>query len=463
MKILIVGAGKLGVKVAAALLSSNHDITIIDINETQLNRIALQLDVMTVGGNGKEIKVLNSINLASFDCLIATTGNDETNIVISSLAKELGCKRVLARIRDPEHMDQFDYIKSTFKIDHVVNPDMSITQEIFKYLSEKYTLSNGILSTGGASLIEFKAHRLPELVGKAMNEMPAILPNMLVTAISRNGKIIIPHGESVIEQDDSVYIIGERNPIIELNSKVHERGKYTNLQKVMIIGGGKTGFYLAKKLSAFGMSVKIIERNMERCRYLSSHLKNVMILNGDATDLTFLEDENLAQMQAVVTATGFDEDNLLLALTAKRHNVKHVIAKVSRTSYAEIITDMGIDMALNPLDITTSEVIRFVQGYSKVLSSQIIQGQAEIMEFIASPRTKILNKPLKELELPAGVLIAAVHKGSNVIIPNGNTVIEENDRVTMICLLSELGIAEGMISESERRRLAFFRKRRAGG
>ena len=168
-------------------------------------------------------------------------------------------------------------------------------------------------------------------------------------------------------------------------------------------------------------------------------------------------------MQAVVTATGFDEDNLLLALTAKRHNVKHVIAKVSRTSYAEIITDMGIDMALNPLDITTSEVIRFVQGYSKVLSSQIIQGQAEIMEFIASPRTKILNKPLKELELPAGVLIAAVHKGSNVIIPNGNTVIEENDRVTMICLLSELGIAEGMISESERRRLAFFRKRRAGG
>ena len=135
MKILIVGAGKLGVKVAAALLSSNHDITIIDTNETQLNRIALQLDVMTVGGNGKEIKVLNSINISSFDCLIATTGNDETNIVISSLAKELGCKRVLARIRDPEHMDQFDYIKSTFKIDHVVNPDMSITQEIFKYLS----------------------------------------------------------------------------------------------------------------------------------------------------------------------------------------------------------------------------------------------------------------------------------------------------------------------------------------
>ena len=171
--------------------------------------------------------------------------------------------------------------------------------------------------------------------------------------------------------------------------------------------------------------------------------------------------KNLARMQGCSYSHRFDEDNLLLALTANRHNIKHVIAKVSRTSYAEIITDMGIDMALNHLDITTREVIRFVQGYSKVLSSQIIQGQAEIMEFIASPRTKILNKPLKELELPAGVLIAAVHKGSKVIIPNGNTVIDENDRVTMICMLSELGIAGAIdIEESERRRLAFFRKRR---
>ena len=291
-----------------------------------------------------------------------------------------------------------------------------------------------------------------------MADIPRILPNMLVVAISRKGKIIIPHGDTTIYKDDAVYVIGEREPIIKLNHSVHERGKYTNLQKIMLLGGGKTGFYLAKRLSAFGMSVKIIERSMDRCRYLSAHLKNVMVLNGDATDLSLLEDENLDQMDAVVSATGFDEDNLLLALTAKRHQVKHVIAKVSRQSYGEIITDMGIDMALNPLDITASEIIRFVQGYSKVLSTQLIQGQAEIMEFIASPKTRIINKPLMDLELPSGVLIAAVHRNNRVIIPTGTTVIEEHDRVTLICLLSELGATEGLISESGHNRLGFLKR-----
>ena len=458
MKIAIIGAGKLGTKVANALLSGNHDITIMDVNDITLKRVSSQMDVMTVCANAKETRSLKSINIDSYDYLIASTGNDETNIVIAAFAKELGCKKVIASVREPEHMEQFDFIKNTFKIDGVVNPDLSITKEIFKYLAEKYTLSNGIFSSGGAALIEFKAIKLPDLIDKTMSEIPSILPNMLVVAISRKGKIIIPHGETTIDRDDAVYVIGEREPIIKLNHSVHERGKYTNLQKIMLLGGGKTGFYLAKRLSAFGMSVKIIERSMERCRYLSAHLKNVMVLNGDATDLSLLEDENLEQMDAVVSATGFDEDNLLLALTAKRHQVKHVIAKVSRQSYGEIITDMGIDMALNPLDITASEIIRFIQGYSKVLSTQLIQGQAEIMEFIASPKTRIINKPLMDLELPSGVLIAAVHRNNRVIIPTGTTVIEEHDRVTLICLLSELGATESLISESGHNRLGFLKR-----
>ena len=458
MKIIIVGAGKLGNKVAGALLGSNHDITMMDISETQLKRASTQMDVMTVNANAKDIRSLKSINIASFDYLIAATASDELNMTVASFAKKLGCKSVIARVRDPEHMDQFSFIKETFNIDGVVNPDLSITQEIYKYLSEKYTLSNGIFSSGGASLIEFKVAKYPELIGKAMPEIHEILPNMLVAAISRNGKIIIPSGTSSVQEGDSVYIMGERDPIIRLNSKVHERGKYTNLQKIMIIGGGKTGFYLAKKLSDFGMAVKIIERNMERCRYLSAHLRGAMVLNGDATDLTLLEDENLGQMDAVVTCTGFDEDNLLLALTAKNHNVKHVIAKVSRASYAEIITDLGIDMALNPLDITTSEILRFVQGYSKVLSSQIIQGQAEIMEFIAAPGTKVIDKPLKSLDLPGGMLFAAIHRKGKVIIPGGSDVIKPGDRVTMIYLLSEISVIEGLISQVSKGRLRFLRR-----
>ena len=456
MKIVIVGAGKLGVNVAKALLGGDHSVTIIDSEDSVLQKISSQMDVMTINGNAKEIKLLKQLHIDSYDFLIAVTGDDEANLVIASFAKKLGCSKVVARIRDPEHMQQINFIKEALDIDHLVNPDQGITVEIYKYLAEKYTLSNGIFSSGKVSLVEFSVHRMPKLIGKSMKDITKILPDMLVVAISKNGKVISPHGKEVIEPEDFVYVIGEKGPILALNSKVHERGKYTDLQKVMIIGGGKTGFYLAEMLSEFGAAVKIIEAKKERCHYLSAHLEDVMILHGDATDLTLLEEENLDMMDAVVTATGFDEDNLLLALTAKQHGVDDVIAKVSRTSYAEIISRMGIDMALNPLDITTSNILHFVQGSKKILSSQLIEGQAELMEIIATPHMNILDTPISELDLHDGIIIAAIHRGSEVIIPNGDTEIHEDDRIILLSLLRDRVITESLLKDTGK--LGFFRR-----
>ena len=457
MKVVIVGAGKLGLKVANTLLGGDHDVTIIDTNEDILQKISSQMDVMTINANAKEIKVLKRINIASYDFMITTTGDDEENIVISAFAKSLGCKKAIARVRDPEHMQQISLIKEVMGIDHIVNPDLGITVEIYKYLAEKYTLSNGIFSSGKVSLIEFSVSRFKSLIGVEIPNVGEILPNMLIVAISRNGKVIIPHGDTTIQAGDALYVIGEKGPILDLNEKVHEKGKYNDLQKVMIIGGGKTGFYLAKMLSEFGAAVKVIEKNKDRCHYLSSHLNDVMVLHGDATDLTLLEEENLSQMDAVVTATGYDEENLLLALTAKQHGIEDVIAKVSRASYGEIISRMGIDVALNPLDIITSSIIRFVQGSKKILSSQLIQGQAEIMEIIATHHMKILNKPLKNLHLPDGIIIAAIHRGTeDVIIPNGDTRILEDDKVILLSLLSDLPSTETLLRDTGR--IGIFKK-----
>ena len=456
MKVAIVGAGKLGMKVAEALLGGDHSVTIIDTNEAWTEKINSLLDVMTVNANAKEVKVLKSIDISSYDFLITTTGDDEANIVIAAFAKKLGCSKVIARVRDPEHMQQISFIKDLMNIDYIVNPDLGITVEIYKYLAEKYTLSNGIFTSGDASLLEFYVSKRPELVGVSMRQISSYLPNMLVVAISRFGKVIIPHGDTTIQDEDIVYVIGEKEPIQKLAEKVHEKGKYTDLQKVMIIGGGKTGFYLAGMLSEFGAAVKIIEKSKDRCHYLSTHLDDVMILHGDATDLDLLEEENLDGMDAVVTATGFDEDNLLLALTAKQHKVEDVIAKVSRTSYVEIISAMGIDMALNPLDITTSNILRFVQGSKKILSSQLIQGQAEIMEIIATPHMKILDTPLRELDLPKGIIFAAIHRGTDVIIPNGNTVILEDDKVILLSLLSDISTTEKLLTDKVK--FSFFRR-----
>ena len=455
MKIAIVGAGKLGMAVTNTLLGGDHAVTIIDTDETLLQKVSSHIDVLTVTANAKEIKSLKGIGISSYDFLIATTDNDETNLVICSFAKKLGCGKVIARVRDPEHMRQIQFIKDLMNVDYIINPDLEITNEIYKYLVEKYTLSNGIFSSGKISLLEFKASKYKALVDLPITEFANVLPGMLAVGISRNGKVIIPHGGDVIQKDDSLYVVGEKEPIQTLSKKVHEKGKYTELQKVMIMGGGKTGFYLAEKLSDYGASVKIIEHDKRRCFYLSTHLDDVMVLNGDATDLQLLEEENLDGMDAVVTCTGFDEDNLLLALMAKKHGIEDVIAKVSRRSYAEIISAMGIDMALNPIDIVTSIILRLVQGNKKVLSSQLIQGQAEIMEVYATPHMDILGVPLKDLELPSSVIIAAIHRGNQVIIPNGDTVIEEDDRLLMLSLISDIASTEKLLKDSGK--LGFFR------
>ncbi len=445
MKVAIVGAGKLGYRVAAALLGGDYAITIIDKNETVLNKLSMQLDVLTINADARDISVLKGADIGTFNYLLAVTDNDESNILIAAFAKKLGCRHVIARVRDPEHMNQLGFIKETMGIDSIVNPDLSITVEIYKYLAEKYTLSNGIFTSGKIALIEFPAKKYPALLNLAIPQVKNVLPNMLIAAISRNGKVIIPHGDDVIKPGDFLYVIGEKEEIVDLNKTVHERGKYTNLQKVMIIGGGKTGFYLARMLSEFGAAVKLVEKNLDRCRYLSTHLNNVMILHSDGTDLSLLEEENMDEMDAFVTATGYDEENLLLALTAKQHGIDDVISKVSHESYKDLIERMGVDMVLNPLDITASNILCFIQGSKKIISSLLIQGQAEIMEIVAHSHMTMLGVPLSQLNLPDGVLIAAIHRGQQVIIPNGDTAIEWNDRVIILSLLSAIGDLEKLL------------------
>lgn len=446
MKIAIVGAGKLGSKLIAALSGSNHSIIVIDDRSEVLDKVSAFYDVMTIPGNGKQLSFLKENGIGTCDYLIACTDSDEANIVISSLAKSIGCNKVIARVRDPEYMNHMDSIKECFKIDYTVNPDLAITNEIYKYLVEKYTLTNGIFRSGKVALVQFKVKKYPSLEGLSMVEVSQVFPRMLVAALSRNGKIIVPHGDTRIEANDYVYLIGERSEISQVHKKVREKGKYTDLQKVMIIGGGKTGFYLASKLADFGISVKLIEKDRQRCYYLSTQLDDVMILCGDATDGTFLEEENIDGMDAVVTATGFDEENLLLALLAKNKGIEDVISKISHDGYKDLIESMGVDMALNPIEIITSMILQYIQG-DKLVSSLLIQGQAEILEFIATKDMRIIGKTLETLSLPNGVLITAIHRGNQVIIPKGKDYIQVDDRVSVFCLLSDLSDLESLFTK----------------
>lgn len=438
MKIAIIGAGKLGITIAESLLFGDNEITLVDKNNELLQKLSNQMDLLTVTANAKQITVLKQMEIWTYDYLVAVTPEDEKNIVICSFAKKLGCPRVIARIRDPEHVSQIEFIKECMNIDYIVNPDLAISNEIYKYLVEKYSLNNGYFSAGKISILEFKTNKLPALIGKPVCEVSDILPHMLITAVSRNGKVIIPHGDTVLKENDSLYVVGESEPLLKLSETVHENKKYTDLQRVMIAGGGKTAYFLAQSLAAFGVAVKIIEIDKKRCQYLSEHLNNVMILHGDATDQNLLTEENIDDMDAFVTVTGYDEENLLLALLANQKDIEDVVAKVSRKSYATLIEKMGISMALNPLDITASSILRFIQGSNRIVSSQLIHGQAELVQIAVDSQMKMKGTPLRQLNLPDSLMIAAIYRKNHVLIPTGNTVIQEGDRVIVMCLLSNM-------------------------
>ena len=442
MKIIILGAGKLGLRLVEALLDGDYDVTLVDNNEEKLSRLAQQYDVMTVAGDAKTVETLREVSAGDADFLLSATTSDDTNILAASFAKALGCRYVAARVRDPEHMNQLEFIREHCNIDMIINPDLLITGEIYRYLIDKYTLSNGIYTFDKISLIEFEASRMPEVTGKNLIEFRSLQPDFLVIGIARNGKLIIPHGYDVIEEKDLLYLIGEKEAVFRLSKKVHSKFHHADARRVMIIGGGKTGFYLAKRLSEYGSKVKLIEEDRQRCHYLTNKLRNVMVLNGDGANIRLLEEEDLDKMDAFVTCTGYDEENLLLALTAKNHGVEDVISKVSHESYKELISKLGIDIVLNPLDISTSAILRAIRGSKRVLSSVLLQGQAEIMEIYASDRMNMLNIPLKNLELPDHIIIAAIRRGTETIIPDGDTTIKDGDRVIIVCLVSDIGYVE---------------------
>ena len=442
MNIIILGAGKLGLRLVEALLDGDYDVTLVDNDEEKLSRLAQQYDVMTVAGDAKTVETLREVNAAEADFLLSATTSDDTNILAASFAKALGCKYAAARVRDPEHMNQLEFIREHCNIDMIINPDLLITGEIYRYLIDKYSLSNGIYAFDRIALIEFEATKMPEVVGKNLIEFRSLQPEFLIVGMSKNGKVIIPHGSDVIEEKDLLYLMGERDDIYRLSKRVHSKLRHADARKVMIIGGGKTGFYLARALSEYGSKVKLVEQDRQRCHYLTNKLRNVMVLNGDGANIRLLEDEDLDQMDAFVTCTGYDEENLLLALTAKNHGVEDVISKVSHESYKELISKLGIDIVLNPLDISASTILRAIRGSKRVISSVLLQGQAEIMEVIASDRMNMLNIPLKQLELPDHIIIAAIRRGTETIIPDGNTTIKEGDRVIIVCLVSDIGYVE---------------------
>jgi trk system potassium uptake protein TrkA len=442
MKVIIIGAGKLGTKLAKAMLNGEIHVTLIDNNPDVLNRLKDHLDVLTVSTNGARKEVLEELNISSYDLTIAVTSNDETNILISSMAKKLGCTSSIARIRNPEYASQLEFIKDSFDIDHVINPELATSNEILKYLMDSYTFYFGDYAMGKVSLVNFNIKNLPDFANRTISDLKS-MGDLLIVAISRNGDIIIPYGGTILEENDIIYVIGQRSNIEIIAKNLKASLDKKTVKRVMILGGGKIGYYLADSLSKKGINIKIIESDINRCKELADKLRdNVLVIHGNGTDINLLEEEDLAEMDAFIGVTGFDEENLFMSLRAKQLNIGKVIAKISRESYVHIIEKLGIDMAINPVNITASEILKYIRGGRVVSVSLLLDGQAEVTEIIASKDLQILGMPIKTLNLPRGIIISSIVHNGKVIIPNGDSKIQVGDRIVVFSLLSEVHALE---------------------
>lgn len=441
MKVLIVGMGKLGVQLAEAFVYKDNDVTVVDQKQSALQKVSDQLDVLALQQNGVEISRLGKTQVAHMDLTIAVTDDDETNILICFLAKRKGCKRAIARVRNPEYFHQIDFIKNEMDIDYIVNPDRTTAFEIRDYLLKDITLNMEDFAQGQISLMDIHVNNLCGVAGKQLKDLSG-MEKVLVVAVSREGKVIIPYGDMVIEENDVLYLVGQSEDVTTFSCRCGVSMERKRIESVVILGGGRIAYYLARELKKVGMTVKIFENNHERCKYLSEQLDDVLIIYGDGTDLTLLGEEEAFDADALVSLTGLDEENLLFSLLAKQKGMKHVVSKVSRPNYIPIIEKLGVDAAINPVTITASEIMRYVLGGKVASLSLLLSGMAEAVEIAIQPGSYVTRDELGKLDIPRGIIVGAVLRGHSVLIPSGTTKIEPGDRVVVFILNSEMGRLE---------------------
>ena len=447
MKILIIGIGKLGAKLASTLSASNADVTVMDNDIDVLQNISDRMDVLTIHANGIEASALRELDVKSYDLAIASTGSDKNNIICCSMLKKMGCTNVIARIRDPEFVRQQAFIQENMQIDYAVNPELSTAREIIRFLTHPIPYRNTDFAEGQILIVNIPAEKLPQWWGIALKDMKMRDEgDFLITAIKRDGNIIIPDGQTVIKRSDILYIIGHTQKILAFVKKKMLAKKNWQLQRAMIIGGGHIGYYLANELANQNIETKVIDKDPVRCEYLTENLPaNVKIICASGSDMELMENEGLSDMDAFIGVTGHDEENLLMTLMAKYTGVDRVVAKVSRSNYVNIIEQLGADAAFSTVDITASDILRYARGKGMLSLSVVLGGQAETVEFLIGDNPKIIGKPLSALTIPSGVVFASLRKKNHIIIPKGSTTLEPGDQLVAFCLPSMLPKLEKFI------------------
>lgn len=437
MKIVLIGCGTVGRTILECLSIDDHIVTIIDEDKEKIERLIEKHDIDGVVGNGASMDILEESGIKSADLVIATTSSDEINVLACLVAKKMGAANTIARVRNPEYYKQSAILKEELGLSMIVNPEHETSTEILNMLNLPSIAKVERFAKGKVTLVEILIEEGNPLVGVDLCSISQkISAKVLICAVQRNDKIIIPSGDFVIEKGDIINFTADTN---SLNSFLTELNLIKiPLKKIMIVGGGRDAYYLAKGLSEKKYNVKIIEQDKKRAKVLAETLPKATIINGDGTDHDLLIEEGIESMDAFVALTGVDEENIIVSMYAKKLNVKKSIAKVKREGLVGIVGDLGIVNHVSPKNIVASKVLRYVRALSNRRGSnvvtlyRIVNDQIEALEFIAKTQEEIYNKPLKELKIKNNCLIACITRDNKVIIPDGNECIKINDSVVVV-------------------------------
>ena len=452
MKIIIVGCGKVGTTLAEHLDQEGHDITIIDRHWEKLKYLSDRIDVLGVEGNGASISTQREAGVNNADILIATTNSDELNLLCCLIAKKAGNCQTIARIRDPEYYNEMRYIRDELNLSMVINPEQAAASEVARIIKFPSAMKVDTFGRGRVELIRIGIPEGSKLDGLKLTEMESKLRcKVLICLVERGEELFIPHGDFSLKAGDIVSFIAPHSVALAF-FKASGANVSNTVRSIILIGGGKLSYYVAKLLEETKIGVKIIEQDFEKCQQLSEMLPGAVIINGDGTEKELLDEEGISVVDAVGNFTGIDEENILLSLYEKGISKAKLLTKINRITFEEIIAGLDIGSIINPNSITSDNIVRFVRALNNSMGSnvetlyKIAQGRAEALEFRVRDEGKVVGKPLIQLRLKPGIIIACITKGNKVVIPNGQSVIEKEDLVVVVSIERGLNDLEDILA-----------------
>jgi trk system potassium uptake protein TrkA len=447
MRIIIIGAGEVGYHLSKFLSREKDvEVVVIDTNKDELRKISDELDIATVEGEGGSPSVLKEAGADDADILLAVTNSDEANMIACFVTKALfNVRRKIARIRNEEYYaNKILLSEENLEIDPAINPELESARAIIRIIEAPFAYDVKDFHSGLIKIIGFRVGKDSLMTGKTLKEFrEKTQDKVLVGIIQRGDRAIIAKGGDMIEENDIVYLPVYRDNV-ERTASLIDHG-LRKVRNIIIVGGGRIGFDVAREVEKQDITIKIIEKDPDRCKHLIKNLQRTVVLNGDGADRSLLEEENISDMDVYAALSNNEELNIMSSLLAKRLGAKKVITLVNRTDYLPLAHSLGIEVVISPRLITASSILRYVRRGDIFSLTTAADDMAEIIEAGVSATSKLTGKLLKDTSIPREALIGAIIRNDEVIIPGGDDEIKEGDRLIIFALRESIKQVEDLL------------------